>query len=101
VFLSSAADLYIASLGAEAPADVEEVQGEMTVESEDSELDAIADEAEEVTEEELEADEEEGGLEELTVEELKEELRDAGLPVSGTKAELIERLEDATEADDE
>jgi SAP domain-containing protein len=31
-------------------------------------------------------------LEGLTVEELKERARDAGLPVSGTKAELLERL---------
>jgi len=33
-------------------------------------------------------------LEALTVEELKEEARGRGLPVSGTKAELIERLQE-------
>jgi hypothetical protein len=34
---------------------------------------------------------------ELTVEELKGLLRDYDLPVSGTKAELIQRLNDADE----
>jgi hypothetical protein len=39
--------------------------------------------------------EEEVPLDELTVAELKDELRAEGLPVSGTKDELIERLEKA------
>jgi SAP domain len=40
-------------------------------------------------------DEEAADLEELTVEELKDELRERDLPVSGTKDELIERLQQA------
>ena len=36
----------------------------------------------------------EGGWESLKVDELKEELEARGLPKSGTKAELIARLED-------
>ncbi|MDP6869332.1 MAG: 50S ribosomal protein L32e [Candidatus Poseidoniaceae archaeon] len=38
--------------------------------------------------------------EKMTVAELKELLRDAGLPVSGKKAELIVRLQDNSESDD-
>ena len=37
---------------------------------------------------------------EPTKAELQDELRDAGLPVSGTKAELVERLDAADEQDD-
>jgi ribosomal protein L22 len=37
----------------------------------------------------------EGGWESLTVDELKEELEERGLPKSGRKAELVERLEEA------
>lgn len=37
-------------------------------------------------------------LQELTVKELREELRDLDLQVSGTKDELIERLEQAKQA---
>lgn len=37
-------------------------------------------------------------LQELTVKELREELRDLDLQVSGTKDELIERLEQAKDA---
>jgi hypothetical protein len=33
-------------------------------------------------------------LEDLTVEQLKEQARERGLPVSGTKAELLERLQE-------
>jgi len=40
-------------------------------------------------------------LSDLTVAELKELLREAGLPVSGKKADLIARLEEADEHDDD
>ena len=40
-------------------------------------------------------------LSDLTVAELKDLLRDAGLPVSGKKADLIARLEEADEHDDD
>jgi len=40
-------------------------------------------------------------LEELTVAELKEKLREAGLPVSGAKRQLINRLEPQNAAEDE
>ena len=40
-------------------------------------------------------------LSDLTVAELKELLREAGLPVSGKKADLIARLEEVEEHDDE
>ncbi len=36
----------------------------------------------------------EGGWESLKVDELRDELEARGLPKSGTKAELVERLED-------
>jgi hypothetical protein len=112
VFLSSAAEAYVAHLGAEAPADVEEVQGQMNVEYELGELpvepepvvledEAVAAEAEEVTEAELEADEEEAEYSEWTVDELKEALRSRGLMVSGTKDELIERLEGNDELEED
>jgi hypothetical protein len=102
VYLSSAAETYTASLGAQAPPDIEEVQGEMKVESEASEApDAVADEAVEVTEEELEADEEGASYEDYTVEELKDILRERELMVSGTKDELIARLEADDEGEDE
>jgi hypothetical protein len=39
-------------------------------------------------------EEEEVDLETLTVDDLKDMARDRGLPVSGTKAELISRLEE-------
>ena len=46
------------------------------------------------------------GYEAQTVEDLRDALRDRGLPVSGTKAELVERLQDddatpATDSEDE
>ena len=40
-------------------------------------------------------------LSDLTVAELKDLLRDAGLPVSGKKADLIARLEEAEEHDED
>mgnify|MGYP003325906653 CR=1 FL=1 len=40
-------------------------------------------------------------LSNLTVAELKDLLRDAGLPVSGKKADLIARLEEAEEHDED
>ena len=40
-------------------------------------------------------------LSDLTVAELKDLLRDAGLPVSGKKADLITRLEEAEEHDED
>jgi hypothetical protein len=74
----------------------------MKVESEASEApDAVADEAVEVTEEELEADEEGASYEDYTVEELKDILRERELMVSGTKDELIARLEADDEGEDE
>jgi hypothetical protein len=48
--------------------------------------------------EEAEA-EEAGGYGEYTVEELKEFLRERDLPVSGSKEELVERLEEADKAE--
>jgi hypothetical protein len=98
VYLSSAAEVYTASLGAQAPPDIEEVQGEMKVESEDSEAPVVP-EPETVTEEELEEDEEGASYEDYTVEELKDVLRERELMVSGTKDELIARLEEDDEDD--
>ena len=40
-------------------------------------------------------------LSDLTVAQLKELLKEAGLPVSGKKADLIARLEEAEEHDDD
>lgn len=40
-------------------------------------------------------------LEELTVPQLKEQLRSVGLPVSGTKDELIERLQEYAASEEE
>ncbi|MDE0574156.1 MAG: SAP domain-containing protein, partial [Candidatus Poseidoniales archaeon] len=40
-------------------------------------------------------------LSDLTVAQLKELLKEAGLPVSGKKADLIVRLEEAEEHDDD
>jgi hypothetical protein len=98
VFLSSAAETYIASVGAEPHPDIaEDVVGEIKVESEESELEVP--EPETVTEEELVEDEEGASYEDYTVEELKDILRERELMVSGTKDELIARLEDDDEDD--
>jgi hypothetical protein len=93
VFLSSAAETYIASVGAEPHPDIaEDVVGEIKVEAEDSESPAVAAVIEEMEAETfIETDDE---YTDWTVAQLKEELGNRGLPVSGTKAELIERLED-------
>jgi hypothetical protein len=99
VFLSSAAETYIASVGAEPHPDIaEDVVGEIKVEAEDSEAPVVP-EPETVTEEELEEDEEGASYEDYTVEELKDVLRERELMVSGTKDELIARLEEDDEDD--
>jgi len=64
----------------------------------DAQLDTEEDEEEDITVEDEDEDEEEDSslteaeLSELTVVVLKEKLRDAGLPVSGKKSELVARL---------
>lgn len=50
-----------------------------------------------LVEEEEEAAEEEVALEDSTVAQLQDQARELGLPVSGTKAELVERISSAVE----
>ena len=61
---------------------------------EDGEIDIPVEEVLEVEEEEVENSSEEVDYESMTVAQLKELLKEAGKPVSGKKAELIERLKE-------
>jgi len=61
---------------------------------EDGEIDILVEEVLEVEEEDVENSSEEVDYESMTVAQLKELLKEAGKPVSGKKAELIERLKE-------
>jgi small subunit ribosomal protein S3Ae len=61
---------------------------------EDGEIDIPVEEVLEVEEEDVENSSEEVDYESMTVAQLKELLKEAGKPVSGKKAELIERLKE-------